>query len=204
MPPSRCGPERRVILAEARQLPDRPLHRRRRRSARARRHAASRAGADRPRHLIDERTARRADQPCRLSHRRAARHGGPDRAGARRPARSSSGISATAPASCRSSSTRAGADFAIGCTYKYLNGGPGAPAFIFAAGAIMTASSSRCPAGGRMPQPFAMENGYRPASGIRRLLCGTQPILSLRALEGGARRVRSTSTCAPSAPRAWP
>jgi kynureninase len=75
------------------------------------------------------------------------------------------------------------ADFAIGCTYKYLNGGPGAPAFIFAARRHHERLVQPLSGWWAHAQPFAMESTYRPASGIRRLLCGTQPILSLSALK---------------------
>jgi kynureninase len=77
----------------------------------------------------------------------------------------------------------ADADFAIGCTYKYLNGGPGAPAFIFAARRHHERLVQPLSGWWAHAQPFAMESTYRPASGIRRLLCGTQPILSLSALK---------------------
>ncbi|TAJ70456.1 MAG: kynureninase [Phenylobacterium sp.] len=79
----------------------------------------------------------------------------------------------------------AGADLAVGCSYKYLNGGPGAPAFLFVAerhqGAI------RSPLSGWMghAEPFAFEDRYRPSSDIRAMLCGTPPILGLAALEAG-------------------
>ena len=75
------------------------------------------------------------------------------------------------------------ADFAIGCTYKYLNGGPGAPAFIFANRRHHDGLAQPLSGWWAHAAPFAMESGYRPAAGIRRLLCGTQPILSLRALK---------------------
>lgn len=77
----------------------------------------------------------------------------------------------------------AGADFAVGCTYKYMNGGPGAPAFIFAARRHHDHLVQPLSGWWAHTAPFAMESTYRPASGIRRLLCGTQPILSLRALK---------------------
>ncbi|MBT1157875.1 hypothetical protein J1C56_19965 [Aminobacter anthyllidis] len=76
-------------------------------------------------------------------------------------------------------------DLAIGCTYKYLNCGPGSPAFIYAA--KRHHETLRQPLSGWWGHaaPFAFEVGYRPDSGARRLLCGTQPILSLRALNTG-------------------
>jgi kynureninase len=77
------------------------------------------------------------------------------------------------------------ADFAVGCGYKYLNGGPGAPAYLFAASRHH--ANLRAPLQGWMghAEPFAFEDGYRPAPGVRGLLTGTPPVLGLAALECG-------------------
>ena len=76
-------------------------------------------------------------------------------------------------------------DLAVGCGYKYLNGGPGAPAYAFIRHSLQDAVPS--PLSGWMGHaaPFDFEGHYRPAPGIVRQLAGTPPILSLAALEVG-------------------
>jgi kynureninase len=79
--------------------------------------------------------------------------------------------------------TAADADFAVGCTYKYLNGGPGAPAFIYVAPRY--AEIARPALSGWMGHqaPFAFDLDYRPGLGIERMRVGTPPVIALAALD---------------------
>jgi kynureninase len=74
-------------------------------------------------------------------------------------------------------------DFAVGCTYKYLNGGPGSPAFIAVAAAHQATPHQPLSGWWGHAAPFAFDRDFRPDPGIRRFLCGTQPIISLRGVE---------------------
>ena len=75
------------------------------------------------------------------------------------------------------------ADLAVGCTYKYLNGGPGSPAFLYVRAELQEKLSSPIWGWFGEKNPFDFTLSYRPAEGIKRFLAGTPPILSLKAIE---------------------
>lgn len=77
----------------------------------------------------------------------------------------------------------AGADLAVGCSYKYLNGGPGAPAFLYIRSGLQPDFPATLSGWMGHAAPFDFDPDYRPAAGIARQLCGTPPILALAALE---------------------
>ena len=81
----------------------------------------------------------------------------------------------------------AGVQLAVGCTYKYLNAGPGSPGYLYVAAELQ--ASLRSPVWGWFGQSeqFAMERAYDPLPGIGRFLAGTPPVLQLAAVEAGAR-----------------
>ena len=74
-------------------------------------------------------------------------------------------------------------DFAVGCGYKYLNGGPGAPAFIYVAPRLLAESGQPLQGWWAHEAPFDFELKFRPASGISRFLTGTSTVLSMKSLE---------------------
>ena len=76
-------------------------------------------------------------------------------------------------------------DFAVGCTYKFLNGGPGAPAFTYVSGEAVDAFEPVVSGWFGHADPFRFEDRFRPASSIDKCLVGTPPVLSLRAVLDG-------------------
>ncbi|MCP3707386.1 kynureninase [Paraburkholderia sp. CNPSo 3274] len=79
----------------------------------------------------------------------------------------------------------ANADYAVGCTYKYLNGGPGSPGFVWVPKRHQSAFSQPLSGWWGHKKPFEMNPEYRPDDGIGRFLCGTQPIVSMALVECG-------------------
>ena len=76
-------------------------------------------------------------------------------------------------------------DFAVGCGYKFLNGGPGAPAYIYVAERHQSKVMPVLPGWMGHESPFSFEDSYTPGQGIKRFLCGTPGILGMCALENG-------------------
>jgi len=88
------------------------------------------------------------------------------------------------------------ADFAVGCTYKYLNGGPGAPAFIWVPHRHQAQFDHPLSGWWGHASPFAMAPAFAPVAGIGRALCGTQPIVSLALVECGLEIFEATDMAA--------
>jgi kynureninase len=80
---------------------------------------------------------------------------------------------------------QSGADGAVGCTYKYLNGGPGAPAFLYMRPDLQDTVHNPIQGWFGADRPFEFGEDYTPASGVQRFLVGTPPILSMAAIEPG-------------------
>jgi kynureninase len=80
---------------------------------------------------------------------------------------------------------RSGTDLAVGCTYKYLNGGPGSPAFLYVRHDLQGSLGNPIRGWWGHADPFALDLEFRPTHGIRKFHTGTMPILSLAAIEAG-------------------
>lgn len=78
-----------------------------------------------------------------------------------------------------------GVDFAVGCTYKHLNGGPGAPGFLYVNSDLIEIVSQPLSGWLGHSDPFAFDRKYLPANNINKYICGTPPILSYKAVESG-------------------
>ncbi len=81
-------------------------------------------------------------------------------------------------------------DFAVGCTYKYLNGGPGSPAFLYVNQRLQPDALSPIRGWWGQRKPFAFDLDYEPGAGVQRFLAGTAPMLSMIALEAALKPVR--------------
>jgi kynureninase len=79
----------------------------------------------------------------------------------------------------------AGADLAVGCSYKYLNGGPGSPAFLYVRRALQGSLANPITGWWGHADPFAFDLDFRPADGIRKFHTGTMPVLSLATIDAG-------------------
>ena len=79
--------------------------------------------------------------------------------------------------------TASGCDFAVGCTYKYLNGGPGAPACIYVRPDLVDAVTPALSGWLGHQAPFDFERGYQPARGVDRMRVGTPPVVQMAALD---------------------
>lgn len=82
-----------------------------------------------------------------------------------------------------------GAELAVGCTYKYLNGGPGSPAFLYVRRDLQGLLQNPITAWWGHADPFAFETDFQPIDGIRRFHTGTMPVLSMATIEAGTREV---------------